>query len=42
MGRLVDLQMKSLSFIVPVICFAYLFLLSLRGGKKSPAAAQVN
>jgi fucose permease len=42
MGRLVDMQMKSLSFIVPVICFAYLLLLSLRGGKKNPAVARIN
>jgi hypothetical protein len=38
MSRLVDLNMKSMSFVVPVICFAYLLLLSLRGGKKAIAA----
>jgi len=30
--------MKSLSFVVPAVCFAYLLLLSLKGGKK-PATA---
>ncbi len=38
MGKLVDMQMKSMSFIVPAVCFGYLLLLSLKGGKK-PAAA---
>jgi len=34
MGQLVDMGMKSSAFIVPVICFAYLLLLSLKSGKK--------
>jgi fucose permease len=38
MGQLVDMELKSIAFIVPVICFAYLLLISLRGGNK-PAAA---
>jgi fucose permease len=37
MGQLVDMEMKSIAFIVPVICFAYLLMISLRGGRK-PAA----
>jgi fucose permease len=39
MGKLVDNGMKSMSFVVPAVCFAYLLLLSLKGGKK-PAAAK--
>jgi hypothetical protein len=39
MGKLLDNGMKSMSFIVPAVCFAYLLLLSLRGGKKVPAKA---
>ena len=39
MGQLVDAGMKAMAFIVPAGCFAYLFLLSLKGGKK-PGAAQ--
>lgn len=38
MGQLVDMEMKSIAFIVPVACFAYLLLISLKGGKK-PATA---
>jgi fucose permease len=38
MGKLVDNGMKSMSFIVPVVCFAYLLLLSLKGGKKTTPA----
>jgi fucose permease len=38
MSRLVDKDMKAMAFVVPAICFAYLFLLSLRGGKKQAAA----
>jgi len=34
MGQLVDAGMKAMAFIVPAACFAYLFLLSLKGGKK--------
>lgn len=39
MGKMVDNGMKSLAFIVPGFCFAYLFLLSLKGGKKAPVPA---
>ena len=35
MGRLVDNGMKSMAFIIPVGCFAYLLLLSLKGGKRT-------
>ena len=38
MGQLVDKGMKSMSFVVPAVCFAYLLLISLKGGKK-PAQA---
>jgi len=31
--------MKSMAFVVPAACFAYLLLLSLKSGKK-PAAAK--
>jgi fucose permease len=48
MGKLLDLNMGTLSFIVPGVCFAYLLLLSLKSGgktalpaKPSPTAAQV-
>jgi len=34
MGQLVDMGQKSISFVVPVACFAYLLLISLKGGKK--------
>jgi fucose permease len=35
MGQMLDWGLKkSLSFLVPAACFAYLFLLSLKGGKK--------
>ncbi|MBI5688197.1 MAG: MFS transporter [Verrucomicrobia bacterium] len=37
MGALVDAGMKSFAFVVPAACFAYLLLISLRGGRK-PAA----
>jgi fucose permease len=33
MGKLRDSGMTHLSFIVPAACFAYLLLLSLKGGK---------
>jgi len=39
MGKLVDANLKTMAFIVPAACFAYLFALSLKAGKK-PAAAQ--
>lgn len=38
MGQLRDWNWKALAFVVPAGCFAYLFLLSLRGGR-TPAAA---
>jgi MFS transporter, FHS family, L-fucose permease len=37
MGRLMDLQWKATAFIVPVIAFAYLLLLSLQRGRKPTA-----
>ena len=39
MGQLADAGMKSLAFVVPAGCFAYLLLISLRGGKKGGATA---
>lgn len=39
MGKFVDMNWKAMAFIVPAACFAYLFLLSLKGGAK-PAAPQ--
>ena len=39
MGKLLDNGMKSMSFIVPVLCFGYLVLLSLKGGRKAVVAA---
>jgi fucose permease len=38
MSRMVDMNMKAMAFIIPTICFAYLLLLSLRGGKKAVKA----
>lgn len=40
MGGLRDQGMKSVSFIVPAICFAYLLLLSFKGGKPAAAPAR--
>jgi MFS transporter, FHS family, L-fucose permease len=40
MGRLVDANYKATAFIVPAGCFAYLLLLSLRGGRKTLKAPQ--
>ncbi|NOU18489.1 MAG: MFS transporter [Bacteroidales bacterium] len=34
MSKMVDMNMKTVSFIVPAICFAYLVFLSLKGNKK--------
>ncbi len=34
MGKLADIGMTSMAYIVPVVCFTYLLLLSLKGGKK--------
>ena len=39
MGWFFDLNFGARSFIVPTACFAYLFLLSLKGGKKPGAPA---
>jgi len=38
MSRMVDMNMKAMAFVVPTICFAYLLLLSLKGGKKAVKA----
>lgn len=35
MSKLVEANMKAMAFVVPAACFAYLFLLSLKGGKKA-------
>jgi len=35
MGKMVDANFKAIAYIVPAACFAYLLLLSLKGGKKS-------
>jgi len=37
MANMRDSGMKAMSFIVPAACFAYLLLLSLKGGKKTNA-----
>jgi fucose permease len=34
MGLLLDFKWGAMAFVVPVACFAYLFLLSLKGGRK--------
>ncbi len=33
MSKLVDAELKTWAFVVPAVCFAYLFVLSLRGGR---------
>jgi fucose permease len=38
MGKLVDCDMSTRAFIVPVVCFAYLLALSLKGNAKKVAA----
>jgi fucose permease len=38
MSKLIDSGMTSLSYIVPLICFAYLLVLSLKGSKKTVKA----
>jgi fucose permease len=40
MGWFLDLKMGAMAFVVPVACFAYLFLLSLKGGRKPAAPAK--
>jgi hypothetical protein len=42
MSRLLDLKMGALAFIVPAVCFAYLLLLSLKGGGKAGATAKAS
>lgn len=37
MGKLVDSDMAAKAFIVPVICFVYLLILSMKGGSKVAA-----
>jgi MFS transporter, FHS family, L-fucose permease len=39
MGQLRDLKWGAVSFVIPAACFAYLLLLSLRGGRKPAVAA---
>lgn len=41
MGKLVDLNWGAMAFLVPSVCFVYLLLLSLKGGKKSAPAPTV-
>jgi len=36
MGKFLDNGMKSMSFVVPTVCFAYLLLLSLKAAKRQP------
>ena len=38
MGRMLDFDMGAMAYIVPAVCFVYLLLLSLKGGKKVVAA----
>ena len=40
MGKAVDSDMGVKAFIVPVVCFAYLLALSLKGGKKAEATTE--
>ena len=40
MGLFLDLKWGALAFLVPAGCFAYLFVLSLKGGRKSGAPAK--
>jgi fucose permease len=39
MAKMRDGGMTSMAFVVPAVCFAYLLLLSLKGGKKPAVAA---
>ncbi len=41
MGKLVDVEMGPKAFVVPVVCFAFLLALSLKGGSK-PAAVSTD
>jgi fucose permease len=38
MSKIVDIHMSPIAFIVPAVCFLYLFLLSLKGTKKATIA----
>jgi fucose permease len=38
MSQLVDMKMGPRAFVVPAVCFAYLLLLSLKGGKPTQTA----
>ena len=38
MGKLVDADLKTGAFVVPAACFAYLLVLSLKGGSKAETA----
>ncbi len=40
MSKLVDMDYRAMAFIVPAVCFAYLFILSLRGGTKATTATK--
>jgi FHS family L-fucose permease-like MFS transporter len=40
MGWFLDLKWGAMAFVVPAACFAYLFLLSLKGGRKPAAPAK--
>ncbi len=33
MGQMVDMKFGAMAFVIPVVCFAYLLLISLKGGK---------
>ena len=35
MGKLVDMKLGAMAFVVPAACFAYLLLLSMKSGKKA-------
>ena len=38
MSQLVDMNLKAMAFVVPAACFAYLLLISLKGGKAAVPA----
>ncbi len=42
MGKLRDNGLTNVSFVVPVVCFTYLLLLSLKGGKRQPKPEKAN
>lgn len=41
MGKLVDGGLETKAFIVPVVCFVYLLVLSMKGGSKSAKSSAV-